>query len=411
MFVGCADGSVYQIGLDGTGVPLLTGISGGVSGRLAVGRGAHGALLVAAGGAAGDVAVATFVSSGGGTGTGEGFRRHLGGAGFAPDFLWIDFDAHGNPGTGTPTCGVDTPALIVHGADRLWAFCATGEALPGWGRALGDTLVAGLGAGDPDGDGYPEVLTQSVTSRIAFFNQSGYPSPGWPRAATHEGFRTDSPPLALDVDGDGRAEVVALDASGILAALRGDGHVPAGWPLATGAGAVGSAVAADLDRDGHLEIVAPDREVPRELKADVNGRFGTLYAYTTLQPTAGPSVNAWTMLGGDPGRTSALPALRTGAPAPVAGGPLERGTLHAFPNPARRRPVAFAYRLTEPAQVDFTITDTSGREVASFTRSGRRSDNLEIWDPGLVPAGLYVARLRFRGTTIQSEAVTLGLLR
>ena len=62
--------------------------------------------------------------------------------------------------------------------------------------------------------------------------------------------------------------------------------------------------------------------------------------------------------------------------------------------------------------MDFTITDSSGRPVASFTRSGRRSDNLEQWDPGSVPAGLYVARLRFRGATRTiSEAITLGLLR
>ena len=118
------------------------------------------------------------------------------------------------------------------------------------------------------------------------------------------------------------------------------------------------------------------------------------------------------MLGGDPGRTSALPSARSpSAPTPSAG-PLVGGSLKAFPNPARRRPVSFAYALTEPADVDFTILDASGHEVASFTRPGRRADNLEIWDPGRVPAGLYVARLRFRGATgTHSEAITVGLLR
>ena len=117
-------------------------------------------------------------------------------------------------------------------------------------------------------------------------------------------------------------------------------------------------------------------------------------------------------MGGDPGRTSTLAgASGPSAPAPT-GGPLVAGSLRAFPNPARRHPVSFAYQLSEPADVDFTIIDPSGHEVASFTRSGRQADNLEVWDPGRVPAGLYVARLRFRGAGgTHSEVVTLGLLR
>jgi M6 family metalloprotease-like protein len=417
VFVGCADGRVRELALDGsvrwTSDPPL---AGGVSGTLAVWRsGSTSAALVAAGGAEGDVAVFSndpsldVVPPGGPTAR---WPQRLGVAEFAPDFLWIDFDGNGRPAGGTPTCFGSLPALVVHNADHLWAFCPSGTALPGWGRAVGDTLVAGLGAGDPDGDGYAEVLTQSVTSHVAFWNQTGYPSPGWPRATTHEGFRTESPPLALDVDGDHASEIVALDASGILAALRSDTRVPAGWPLATGVGAIGAPVAADLDRDGTLEIVAPDREVPDELKADLNGRFGTLYAYSLARQLSDPVANSWPMIGGDPGRTSALPAGRTASAPPASAGPLVSGSLHAFPNPARRHPVSFAFQLTEPAEVDFIILDSSGHEVASFTRPGRRADNLEVWEPGRVPAGLYVARLQFRGTSgTHTEVLTLGLLR
>jgi len=118
------------------------------------------------------------------------------------------------------------------------------------------------------------------------------------------------------------------------------------------------------------------------------------------------------MLAGDPGRTSALVGSRGPSAPPAVAGPLVAGSLRAFPNPARRHPVSFAYQLSEPADVDFTIIDPSGHEVASFTRSGRRADNLEVWDPGRVPAGLYVARLRFHGAGgTHSEAITLGLLR
>jgi len=412
VYVGCADGRVVKLDLDGNVVWTSTpALDGGVAGRLAVWRDPDtGGDLIAAGGSRGEIAV---FADGAFPPTGvTGWPRRIGTDGFAPDFLWIDFDGNGRPAAGGPACAGGAPALVIHYADRLWAFCPEGMAIPGWGAAAGDTLVAGLGAGDPDGDGYAEVLVQTTGSRVAFLNQGGSPSPGWPRRPTVEDFRTDSPPLAVDVDGDASPEVVALDASGIVAALRSDGGVPPGWPLATGVGVTGSPVAADLDRDGRMELVAPDRALPDSLRFDVNGRFGTLHAFSLPARPPSPDPVAWPMLGGDPGRTSALLPARTPSAGPATPGPLVAGSLRAFPNPARRRPVSFAYQLTEPADVEFTILDPSGHEVASFTRPGRRADNLEVWDPGRVPAGLYVARLRFRGATrTHSETLTLGLLR
>jgi hypothetical protein len=349
----------------------------------------------------------------------------FGGSGFDPEFLWIDFDGRGHPASGTPTCSSGR-TLIIHHADRLWAACADGTTLPGWGSS-GDSLVTGIGAGDPDGDGYAEVLTQSVRSTVAFWNQSGRPSPGWPRPGTHESFRTDSPPLGVDVNGDRHTDVVAMNASGIVAALDGRGGEPEGWPLATGAGAVGSPVAADIDRNGRMEIIAPDRLVPDSLDVDGDGildiglrseiasRFGTLYAYTLpdapIAPGGSPAL-IWPMSGGDPGRTATLYETLSPTAGAPSQGPFIQGSLKAYPNPARKQPVSLAYRLTEPAEVEIRILDTSGHEVASFTRSGRRADNVEVWDPGRAPAGLYLAQLRFRGATSDhTETVLVGVLR
>lgn len=413
VFVGCANGRVYQLGLDGqvigaTDPPL----PGGISGRLAVdGYDGSGARIAAAG-SLGDVAVYVPGLPGAYGVAGPGWPSRVSSdIAFAPDFLWIDFDGNGQPATGSPSCG-GSRTLVVRGTDRLWAFCTAGEPLSGWGFSTGDTLVAGLGAGDPDGDGYAEVLTQSTKSWLSFWNQSGHPSPGWPKRTTREDFRTDSPPLVVDVEGDARADVVGMNASGVLAALTRDGKVPDGWPLSTGVGATGSMVAADLDRDGSIEIVAPDRAIPDSLRFDVNGRFGSFYAYSLPASLADPIRTSWTMVGGDPGRTSSLPAERTATASASSSGPLVRGSLKVYPNPARRKPVSFAYQLTEPAEVEFRILDSSGHEVASFSRSGRRADNLETWDPGTVPAGLYVARLRFKGeTSEQRQVVSVGLIR
>jgi M6 family metalloprotease-like protein len=402
VFVGCANGNVYGLGLDGSVVwTSSSSLSGAVSGRLAAAA-TNGSFLVAAGSANGDVGVWE--------GNQTRWVRRLGSSGFAPDFLWMDFDGNGHPAGSAPVCGND-PALVVHWADQLWAFCPSGEVLPGWGKSVGDTLVPGLGAADVDGDGYAEVLAQSYASGVAYWNQTGSPSPGWPRRATRETWRSRAPVLAADVDGDGRSEMVTFNGSGMLFALDGDGRTPAGWPLAVGGGAQGSAVVADLAGDGRLEVIAPDRVVPDSLKGVINGRFGTLYAYV-LPVTGAKSAGVWPMLGGDPGRSSALPSDR--APHAVASGgtPYVGGSLKAYPNPARNHhPVILAFQLTEPARVDVDIVDTSGHRIASFSQDGIQADNQAIWDPGHAPAGLYLARVHVKGATGEhTEVISIGVI-
>jgi M6 family metalloprotease-like protein len=410
IYVGCADGKVYGLGLDGAIVShSAIALNGGVSGRLAVyasptivlPSGTAGVFdqVIAAGGANGQV-IALGHPAGAAPQVGgvvldalNGWPQPVGSAGFVPDFLWINFGVNGTD------CFTGALSLVIHDADHLWGYCASGAALAGWSGSAGDTLVASLGAGDPDGDGLPEVLTQTIHSRLAFWNLTGHPSPGWPRRGTDEDFRTQSPPLAADVDGDGKSEVTALNASGIIAALRADGKTPTGWPLATGVGATGAPVIADLDRNGSLEIVAPDR-------------FGILYGYSLPVSGSALTVTSWNLLGGDAGRTSAL-VLSPGATPPASTpGPLVRGSLKVYPNPARRRPVSIAYQLTEPADVQFRILDSSGHEVTTFTRRGHQSENVEIWDPNPLPPGLYLARISFRSANReQTEVMSIGVLR
>lgn len=413
IFVGCADGAVYGLNLAGEVVDsfrVSDQASGPVAGRLAVAPapGPEDLWRVAAGTSDGWIATGLARQAVDDHSSVRELSVNLGVEGpLTPDFLWIQFDGAQRLATAgaagaaasSEMCGVGVAALVVHHADRLWAFCPDGTPLAGWGHSFEDTLVAGLGAGDPDGDGLPEVLTQSIRSGLAFVNRGGYPSAGWPKRGTTEDLRTGSPPLALDVDGDARSEVVGMNASGIVAALRADGEVPEGWPLASGSGATGSPVAADLDRDGSLDLIVPDR-------------LGRIFGYILPATPADAVATSWTMLGGDPGRTSALGANAT-PPVPLsAAGPLVRGSLMAFPNPARRQVVSFAFQLTEPAEVEFRIFDTAGHEVVAFSRPGLQADNREIWDPGTLPAGLYLARLRFRGATSEAVGVLqIGVLR
>jgi M6 family metalloprotease-like protein len=403
VFVGCDDGRVYEVGLTGAIAAVSPPLGGPIAGRLAVLGGgllapqdaaAPTSFLVAAGTATGEVGVLL----GAGLGTLDlQWTRPVAGAGFEPDLLWIPL---ADPGATTgASCATAGHVLVARDLDRLHGFCPDGTPLPGWGRTFSDTLVAALGAGDPDRDGLPEVLVQTVHSGVGFVNATGAPSPGWPRRTTPEDLPSRSAPLAVDVDGDGRTEVLAMNASGMLAALRADGRTPAGWPLATGAGAAGAPVVADLDGDGTLEMVAGDN-------------VATLWGYALPATGLDPRVSAWTMLGGDAGRTSALPEARVPVALAPAPGPYVNGSLKAYPNPARRKPVTFAWMLSEPARVEFRILDTSGHEVASFARDGDRADNLFLWEPGSLPAGLYLAQVRFQAQgREQREVVQVGILR
>ncbi len=425
VFVGCDDGRVRALDRTGTVVWTSQALPGPVAGRLAFWSTQNALQARYCGGAAADTVPFGFVAAGDSLGNvavfdecgdfapndlgparAAAFTRSLaaatawpvrvGGNGFAPDFLWIALGGAG--ATAEPSCA-GLPTLVAHDLDHLWAWCPTGEGRPGFAHSYGDTLVGGLGAGDPDGDGFPEILVQTQHSRVAFVNGSGYPSPGWPRPRSTEDLPTRTAPICADVDGDGRGDVIALNASGVVAAYNSSGRTPAGFPLGTGSGARGSMLALDLDADGRLDLVAPDR-------------LGSLHAWSPPFPAGSAATAVWPMVGGDPGRTSALPLGRTPFPTAGTAGPLEHASLKAYPNPGRNKPIAFAYRLTEDAAVEFRILDASGHEVASFTRSGRRADNLEVWDPGALPAGLYVARLRFRGAGGEEiRTVPLGLLR
>ena len=163
------------------------------------------------------------------------------------------------------------------------------------------------------------------------------------------------------------------------------------------------------------DVIAPDRVVPDSLRGigygGVNGRFGTLYAYSL--PTRASASNApWPMVGGSPGRTGELVAALSPIAGAISGGPYQVGSLKAYPNPAKRRPVTFSYRLTEPAKVEFDIVDTSGHRVASFERDGVQSDNVAVWDPGSAPAGLYMARVRIHGASGEhSDVITVGVIK
>ena len=219
----------------------------------------------------------------------------------------------------------------------------------------------------------PNVITQTTRSGVMYLNRGGRPSPGWPKRSTMESLPSGAAPIAVDVRGLGTPDVVSLNGSGMLTSFNAQGAMPPGWPLGTGAGASGSPLVTDFaSGDNAIEIVAPDH-------------LGKLYAYEFPTATASQTANPWPMLGGDAGRSSVAAGRAHLERARAERGTAVKGTLVAYPNPARRSPVTFAFTLSEPSRVQFEILDTSGHSVASFTRDGTQADNIAVWEPGALP--------------------------
>src|SRR6185295_17547731 len=105
-------------------------------------------MLVAAGGAGGQVAAFAHALPTGGGGALQplsGWPVSVGHSNFTPDFAWIDFGGARNASSPTlsvaPDCTNGALTLVVHDADALRAYCLGGGPLAGWGTSIGDTIV------------------------------------------------------------------------------------------------------------------------------------------------------------------------------------------------------------------------------------------------------------------------------
>ena len=134
----------------------------------------------------------------------------------------------------------------------------------GWPQTTGGGIKAAVTVADLNGDGHLELTTGAEDGRLYAWHADGTALPGWPVRLGDDpttDYRILATPAVGDINGDGSPEVVVPLADGQLYARRADGTALwsaslGGQPDLFGSQVVNSSPRlADLDGDGHLEIV------------------------------------------------------------------------------------------------------------------------------------------------------------
>jgi hypothetical protein len=192
-------------------------------------------------------------------------------------------------------------AVSVNGTVYVWNGDGTNFG-PAWPKVIESPVDAAPAVGDVDGDGAPEIVVRQ-SLKIYVFNPDGTVVPGWPVAALPSGgvspvlgdidtngsieiveaeqqsgalsilayrgngtvlMRRDfggAPMNALalgDLDEDGKLEILLTDQGGVVSAFDRLGNTVPGWPMVSQVATAikGSAIIADVDGDGHKDVLA-----------------------------------------------------------------------------------------------------------------------------------------------------------
>jgi subtilisin family serine protease len=202
-----------------------------------------------------------------------------------------------------------TLECVIGSADGyVYAFHYDGTSAAGWPQQTKAAAVNTPAIGDIDGDGKLEVIAGNMTvnenginSNYLFaWHADGTLLPNWPVKNEHRlpfTYFGYGAPALVDLDQDGKSDVVTSndDQHSALIAYRFDGTKVAGFPKSTaglGAFSANTAVVADLDNDGLLEMAWID--------VDKN-----IYVWDTQ--TSASVAQPWPMFQHDERHTGALP--------------------------------------------------------------------------------------------------------
>ncbi len=150
--------------------------------------------------------------------------------------------------------------VAVSGCDQISCFDLNKAVGPLWTATVQGLLVSSPVIGDLNHDGTNEVIVACYDPKnlgaggVYVFDDRGELAPGWP-VLVGESF-LNAPALA-DLDGDGHLEIILASESKSLHVLGPDGFEDRGWPVGPLYNSVlnGSCSVGDVDGDGHPDIV------------------------------------------------------------------------------------------------------------------------------------------------------------
>lgn len=275
--------------------------------------------------------------------------------------------------------------LIAVCEDGLYAY-RLGDgmtALPGWPVRTDEPLGA-IALGDVDADGRLDVVVGGA-NRLHAFARNGVRLEGWPVTLSAFADAGDvlAEPVIADVDGDGDQDVLLASPDGLLRAFDGGGAMLPGWPIPAGR-AHATAPAVSPATGGAVFV------------ADAGTSY--LHAFRAAGAAGGAH---WPGARGGASRSGIFDSSLLGEPS-AGGAFFPESRVYVYPNPAHER-ARFRYFLGDGADVEITIYDVSGLEIARLEGAGQSGVmnevewNLENADRERVAPGLYVARLTARG--------------
>lgn len=252
--------------------------------------------------------------------------------------------------------------------------------------------------GDIDGDSYLEIVVSGM-DKIFAFKPNGIPVSGFPvqLPVSNGKDKRLSPPIMADLaynseasDKDNQTEISRLNlafgtTAQVFYALDAQGDISSGFPIPTIGSVLSSPFIADLEGDGKTEIGAATDK-------------GYLHIWELDKTTASDKV-IWPMGNRDVGNTNAYPrSLVPPKPAesPV---PLLKGA-YCYPNPVNGNSAILRFFLSEKANINVKIFNTSGELVHQIRRTDTigQSENEIIWDVSKFSSGFYICRIEADGS-------------